>query len=310
MYIDSIGIDKGSVLTKDSNRNVFKSIVAPVKDNFKINQHEIFKMDDKKFYVGDHALNYKYDFATDLAKTTQYNTKVCIYYALANNHYDKYLEYNLVNLGLPIGKYFRFKDTYRKLLNVGKQTEVILGSNRKLIKINDIQVLPESSGFLYGEDVSKFSNEKVIAIDIGGLSVDVSVYRNCNITDGYDSFNLGILPIYDKIANSINNIYYTDFSAWDMESKFENGLFIQGRNETETFKSIYEPLFKERSEEIYKKVKLITNLTEARYVLLGGGGSEQLKDYIKELIPQSYQVNNYCFGNAEIFNEIGKVMSK
>lgn len=308
MKIDSIGIDKGSTYTKDSNGNIFKSAVAIANDNFNIGKSEIFAFEGNYYIVGDKALKKSFDYATDLRKTEQYHTKVCIYYTLSKFQPDTYIEYNLVNLGLPIGKYFALKDSYKQMFDLKNNVPVMVDNTIKHIKINRIEVIPESAGIFYSENIDEFQDRKVIVVDIGGLSVDVSVYEDCEITDVYDTFDMGMMHPYQQIAGKINNLNDTNFSAWDIEKMFKQGLIIKGEDKTAEFQFIAYDILSKHTKEICNKLKLITNLNEAYAVLLGGGGAVVLEEYFKELIPHARLIKDYQFANAKIFNEIGKVM--
>ncbi len=308
MKIDSIGIDKGSTYTKDSDSNIFKSVVALANDEFGINKSDIFALDNNYFTVGDKALKKNYDYATDLLKTEQYNTKVCIYYALSKFKSDQILEYGLVNLGLPIGKYFHYKNNYKNMFVLGKPVPVMVNRIIKNISIHRVEVIPESSGIFYSQDVSEFANKKVIVIDIGGLSVDISIYYDCEITNTYDTFDMGMMHPYQLIIGKINNLYDTNFTAWDIEGMLKNGLYLMGKDYTDEFKYIANSVFENHTKEIVNKLKLLTNINDAYAVLLGGGGGKVLEKYFVKYAPHAKLIDDYQFANAKIFNEIGKVM--
>lgn len=308
MIIDSIGIDKGSTYTKDSDGNIFKSIVALANDEFGINKSDIFALDNNYFVVGDKALRKNYDYATDLLKTEQYNTKVCIYYALSKFKSDQTLEYKLVNLGLPIGKYFHYKNNYKKMFVLGKPVPVMVDKTIKEIIIHRVEVIPESAGIFYSQNTDEFSNKKVIVVDIGGLSVDISVYDNCEITNTYDTFNMGMMHPYQLIAGKINNMFDTNFTAWDVEDMLKNGLYVLGKDCTDEFKYIANNVFENHTKEIINKLKLLTNINDAYSILLGGGGGKALEKYFIKYAPHTRLIEDYQFANAKIFNVIGKVM--
>lgn len=308
MKIDSIGIDKGSTYTKDSNGNMFKSVVALADGEFGINKSDIFALDSNYFIVGDKALKKNYDYATDLLKTEQYNTKVCVYYALSKFKVDQTLEYGLVNLGLPIGKYFHYKNNYKNMFILERPVPIMLGRTIKNIIINRVEVIPESAGIFYSQDISEFAGKKVIVIDIGGLSVDISVYDDCEITNVYDTFDMGMMHTYQMIVGKINNLYDTNYTAWDIEGMLNSGLYIMGKNYTDEFNYITNGIFEIHTKEIVNKLKLLTNINDAYTVLLGGGGGKVLERYFVKYIPHIRLIDDYQFANAKMFNEIGKVM--
>jgi len=284
------GIDKGTTYTKDHEGNIIKSTVREINDEVLIDGKLIVDFEGKKYVIGE-----KGHYSTDLEKANHNNTRILVYTLIALSEASNYIKTNLV-LGLPIGLYSKNKVKMRQLFDTGIQKITI--NNREIyIQILNVEVFPEAAAAFYTQ-----SSKDALVIDIGGLSIDTALMKNSKL-EKYSTYSMGTMKLYSKIANKLNGQYDLSLTEWDIQDIFKDGLYIYGEKQDLEIDDILEA----HTLEIIERLKLEYDLKVINNVLLTGGGSILLQDYIETYIPQAKVIDS-TFGNARGLYSVGKVI--
>lgn len=285
-----IGIDKGTTYTKDNNGNIIQSTTREVSDEILLEGNLIVEFEEKKYIVGE-----KGNYSTDLSKAEHSNTRLLAYTIIGLGNSSNYIKTNVV-LGLPIGLYSRNKDKMKNLFN-GVTEEITINGSKKYIQVTGIEVFPEAAGSFYSQD-----KESALIIDLGGLSIDTALFEKSKLVK-YSTYSMGTMKLYNKIANNLNGEYDLSLTEWDIPDILQEGLYIYGEKQ----KLNIEQLIKEHLLKIIERLKLEYDLKIIRNVLLTGGGSILLGNYIKKYIPQVTMIEP-TFSNARGFYNVGRVI--
>ena len=286
------GIDKGTTFTKDNEGNIIRSTVKEIDEDILLNNKMVIEMNEKKYIIGESG-----NYSTDLMKANHENTKILVYTIIAMSCKESYIKTDII-LGLPVGLYGKQKENMKKLF---KNTSIDLKVNgkKKLIEINRVEIFPEAAGAFYTQ-----SRENALILDFGGLSIDTALFEN-NKLKKYSTYSMGTMKLYSKLANRINGDYDLSLTEWDIPKILEEGLFIYGKRQNINVDDIIEAHILE----IIQRLKLEYDLKVINNILLTGGGSILLEDYIRKYIPQAIRIES-IFANAKGFRTIGEVLFK
>ena len=290
-----LGIDKGTTYTKSSEDKIIRSTIRKDNNDILIDNKLAVELSGEKFIVGEQG-----NYSTDLLKASHDNTRLLVYTMIALSVEKRYIETDLV-VGLPIGLYAKQKNNMKQLFTSNLSTHIKINNRDQYIKINRIEVFPEGAGAFYCQQ-----KKDALVIDIGGLSIDTALFQNTKLQK-YSTYSMGIMKLYSKIANSLNSLYDLSLTEWDIPDILQNGLFIYGQEMPIDFQG----LIKEHVLQIIERLKLEYDIKAIRNVLLTGGGSLLLRNYINTYIPQATLLNSHCqFDNAKGFKAIGEVVFK
>lgn len=287
-----LGIDKGTTYTKSSENKIIRSTIRKFNNDILFDDKLTVEIFNKKYIIGE-----KGNYSTDLMKPMHENTKILVYTMIGLSIMQKYVETDLV-VGLPIGLYARQKQNMKNLFT-NDEIYMNINGNDKHIKINRIEVFPECAGAFYSQ-----TEKNALIIDIGGLSIDIGLFENSKLIK-YSTYSMGTMKLYSKIANEINSQYDLSLTEWDIPKILNEGLYIYGMNVP--IKT--EEIIKNHALEIIERLKLEYEIKATKNVLLTGGGSLLLADYLKYDIPQSKLIN-VKFANAIGFKKVGEVIFK
>lgn len=289
----TIGIDKGTTYTKDSEGNIIKSTVKVITDDILLANKLLVEMDCRKYIIGE-----KGNFSTDLMKGNHDNTKILVYTLLALGLKDKeYFNDNVV-IGLPIGLYGKNKEILKKQF-AGKDKMISICGKKKYIRIDKVEVFPEAAGAFYTQP-----KPNALVLDFGGLSIDTALFKKSRLQK-YSTYSMGTMKLYSKIANKINGDFDLSLTEWDIPGILNKGLKIYGKQQDINISSI----INSHILEIVERLKLEYDLKVIDDILLTGGGSILLEEYIKKHIPQAYKIET-TFANAKGFKLVGEQLFK
>lgn len=199
--------------------------------------------------------------------------------------------------GLPIAWYPKQKDKLRDFLYNKKITIGYKGVDRN-IHIKDCLVFPQSAGLPLTHPEEFSGNKTNLVVDIGGLTVDVTLYEGKRIVK-FASYQKGMMVLYSKIASAINGDYNIEVDDQDVEKFIEDGgLTI---NE-ERIDYDFEKHFKQHMDEIVQSIKTGFPYDIVDKKTFIGGGSLRLKD----VLPSNKGIKcDKIINNAQAFYNVG-----
>lgn len=290
-----LGIDKGTTYTKTNRELCIRSTIRKYRetdinlDNDKI----ILEMGEQKYIVGE-----KGNYSTDLMKSQHLNTKLLILLSIGLSHPKDEVIFENIVTGLPIGQYSSQKAAMKEMF-LDSRHEIKINGRYKIIHIGRVEVFPEAAGAFFSQ--SEYTD--ALIIDIGGLSVDIALFRNKKLKQ-YSTYAMGVMKLYSKIANRINALYDLSKNEWDIEELINDGLYVYG----EKVDMGVDELALEHTKEIIERLSLEYDLKTIRNVLLTGGAANWLQKYFMLDIPQAKVLPHSQFTNAIGYYNIGKVL--
>lgn len=293
--LEILGVDKGTTYTKTDRGLIIRSTVRTYRKNEVLldNDKTIVEYEGNKYVIGE-----KGNYSTDLMKSQHENTKLLILTTIGLSYPDRFIEANIIT-GLPIALYSSQKRQMKDMLQRDSTHQITINGQKKYIIFSNIEVFPESAGAFYSQN----EYTDALIIDIGGLSIDIALFEKGKLIK-YSTYPMGVMKLYSKIINYINSQYDLSLNEWDMEKVLNEGLYIYG-NRVELN---YDYLVKEHIEEIIERLKLEYDLKIIANILLTGGGSQWVYQYLQKIIPQVKLMSNSQFNNAIGYRNIGKVI--
>lgn len=225
------GIDVGYSHTKivtgekGSKVDSFKSTVEV--GEIQVNKNaNVIEFEGTRYTVGENTG--RQIFETN--KIFDLNFDLCLMTSIARTHKVNNVELNLVT-GLPILYFQNQKDELIEALHSKEYNFLFNGEERK-VNIRDVQVFPQSAGLplLYPKE---FEDKSVLVIDIGGFTVDVSLFEGGRLTS-FNSYDKGVLVFHKHLSKLINSEFSTRYTFQDMEKVIDRGIII---NEEKTINS-------------------------------------------------------------------------
>lgn len=201
--------------------------------------------------------------------------------------------------GLPIGRYGYEKDEMNNLLQYTKNN-IIVNNTEYIIDISKVETFPEGASSFY----SLSDKKEGLIIDIGGLSIDTSLFTKGNKLEKYSTYKLDIMPLYRKIANFIGSKYSITLDEWGVEEIIRDGLFINGEKQDLNINTI----INQHIEKINQALEFDYNIPAIKYIYLTGGGSKLLYSYIKKHIDRIILMENSQFTNVLSYQLLGEVL--
>lgn len=227
------------------------------------------------------------------------NFELLLLTAILRNVDEKLTDINVkLVTGLPIAYYPKQKDALMEFL-LNKSVTIGYKGKDRHIHIKDCLIFPQSAGMALISPES-FSGDKTnLVIDIGGLTVDVSYYEGRRMVK-YDSYQLGMIKFYAKIASAINADLNISVSDQDVEKFIEQGYVTLDEERVEFD---FDKHFKLHMDEILTKVKtdFPYNIVDKKTFV--GGGTLRFVDYIpknKGIECNQMQANSEAFYNVAV----------
>ena len=288
-----LGIDVGYANTKVYSKNGTDIFLSTAEEGInEVNKNSItLEYNNKEYTVGERTGT----FSTDLNKINDDTFRLCLYTAIARQMNDTIADIDLVT-GLP-AEYF--KSQKQELVDSlkGKTINIILNNEPKRFTIKNVLVFPQSAG-LFILNPSQFEANDNIIIDIGGVTVDVSVFSDMTLLKS-GTYELGMLKLYDKIIQSIKAEYSISYDLLAAEKIIKNKKIIKdGKNIDIT--DLINKVLKNHANTIIMNVKNGFSEYDTSNRNFIGGGSYTLRTYLPVEINQ-----DDIYTNAKAFYEIG-----
>lgn len=279
-----VGVDVGYTYTKHYSayaKEIFRSTVKEV--SIDINKGIVIEFQGREYTIGE-----KGSYSVDLNKIQDETFQYCLYTAIAQAMQTNSDIVDLVT-GLPVGYYTTQKQFLKDSLE-GKDVFIKYNGKHKVFTINRCLVFPQSAGLfaLYPE---LFDN-KMIVIDIGGMTVDVSYFEGFKLIK-YRTYPMGMLVLYGAIIQAINAEYAVNLDLLDGEMLISEGIQIEGKAVD------IEHIIRKHTEDILRPIQLEFPYKIAKKVFIGGGAIA-LKEYLPGIVRE-----DSIYDNAKAFYEIG-----
>ena len=290
-----MGIDVGYSHTKTESSlgsDIFRSTVRDGVIDINV-KSTVIEYKGRKLTIGE-----KGRITVNANKIEDENFVPLLLTAILRNMDEKLTEakVNLVT-GLPIAWYPKQKDLLRDFL-ANKKFEVGYKGKERKIHILDCIVFPQSAGLALTNPKDFEDGKTNLVIDIGGLTVDVSYYEGRRIVK-FESYQLGMLKFYAKVASEINTEFNVSVDDQDVERFIEEGFVII--DEDERYFN-FNKHFEEHMDTIITKIKTDFPYDIVHKKTFVGGGSLRFKDFL----PRNKGIKcNEIMSNAEAFYNVG-----
>lgn len=271
----TVSIDSGKHAFKmfwGEDRLIFENKIEEIKEKSPV-YHTIVEFNGKLYSVAGSG-----DKSWDASKDDELH-QVSIYYGLTRIGLNADCELNLV-IGTPALKFRNqiAKQSYRdRVYNNGK-AELTVNGRKHTLLINDVLVLPESSGIIYQvENYKEYSQELIGVVDVGGLNAQGIVYDRTNIINQtIFTENLGANILEVKVKNALNeeNYNFQLFEIYHILRKLDR--------ESEDIQRIVKNVMEKHLNQIFEIMKANNWNTNHMVIVFTGGGSLLLKDLIQQ----------------------------
>lgn len=290
-----MGIDVGYSHTKTVSSNGEDIFRSTVKDGIiDINvKSTVIEYEGKNLTIGERGR-----ITVEANKIEDENFEPLLLTAILRNADEKLTNIN-VNLvtGLPIAWYPKQKDKLKDFLYNKKITVGYKGKDRN-IHIRDCIIFPQSAGLALTSPKDFEDGRTNLVIDIGGLTVDVSYYEGRRIVK-FESYQLGMLKFYAKVASAINGEFNVEVDDQDVERFIEEGA-VTIAEEQRNFD--FDKHFKEHMDTIITKIKTDFPYDIVHKKTFVGGGSLRFLDFLP---PNKGIKCNEIQSNAKAFYDVG-----
>jgi plasmid segregation protein ParM len=289
-----LGIDVGYLHTKvcgAKGTDIFLSTL--VEGTNEVNKKAIkIEHNGKSYTIGERSGK----FSTALNKIQDPIFRLCLFTAIARQMKNDTVADIYLITGLP-AEYFQ--DQKQELMeSLEDITETIVINNvPKRFTIRKCIVFPQSAG-LFILNPQDFEGTDNIVIDIGGLTVDVSLFNDLTLVKT-GTFELGMLKLYDKVVQAIkakHRVSYDTLRAVKIIK--DNKIIVDGKDIDVT--NLIDKILQDHTDEIIMNVvnRFKEYHTSIRNFM--GGGSWDLKKYLPEPVKK-----DDIYLNAKAFYQVG-----
>ena len=296
MTMRIIGIDIGNFGVKTSDGLYISSKIKETSSVYNENGI-LLEYNNHKYIIG----NGKYE--TETVKSSKENFIPLLIGAIAKSmvHEEEILN---IATGLPLIEYGKNNDALRdKILSECRQIEVRIDGIPKKIIIDDVAIVPEGVGALYGiPDHVKFDRENVIIVDIGGLTTNIFEVDGGEIKKDTTK-STGMLHLYNTLQRNLQNEYIDLKLTYDkLTEVMESKKLKYFDKEIDVKKQVEE--LNEFPAELYEYLKM-NYPVENSDVILTGGGAKYFHPFISKKIKGTKLITD-IYANAKGYRIIGE----
>jgi hypothetical protein len=280
------GIDLGTTYIKTHTGLIFPSGISEDVYNMANN---VMTIDGKKYTM--ELFNENAEYEINVNKTLNKNARLNFLYAMHKISNDSEGVYKGVIVGLPASQWKNDNNvnTFKKILNLSDPIDIEVNGMSKTIFAEEIEIVPEGSTAYYAIDYKNFNGRKVLILDWGGLTLNSILFQNDEIIDVYtDEF--GSLKIYKNISGEINSQIGTNIKLEDMHDVILNGFPI--KDKIQLVKEITQEIVMSYCKQVYKNLKLKWDVETIANIIMIGGSSITLGQYLCKYIPQGIIEND------------------
>ena len=298
-----LAVDNGFHVTKNSKGIHFYSTIRKGEDVINNNSIQV-TVDGESYIIGESNGDYISDADKLKTENNRKNLIMCTLTSIALAYPKSEVINITLAVGTPVSLFAKQKDQLKELmLNLPKQIYVNKTGLNHTINIEDVLVFPQCISTVF-RHYKEISDNISMIIDIGGGSVDVSEFDGLRVVGKATFFN-GMLVLYEKIAQFINDEYYTNFKSDQIYSLLERGYFTASGERVSM--SVISDLIEHHVSELMTKINRSFSINNVDTVFLTGGGAKQLRPYLQSYIANLQIENNAQFSNANGFEYMAKL---
>lgn len=293
-----IGADIGNHSTKLDNGVTFESTVK--NGHIRINKDDIqIIYNGKEYTIG--AKDGSRNIGINKYKKDHYKLLILTAIAKSCNANKKNIITNLV-VGVPIS-IFNNKDMIEeieKIIKGWKKEVITINGVEKTIDIQKVKVFCESA--VVFSNRNKYADKKVLVIDIGGSTIDVSVWDNFRLTI-QKSYKNGTISLCENVAGIISDNEKVIFKAENVPYVLDNKVvkLNQKNINIEYVNEVIQNYIDDLSSKIYQSF----DPEEMDEIIICGGGSQLLKSELSLEFPTAKIEKDSPFANAKTYKKIG-----
>lgn len=316
-----ISIDSGKAYTKGVIRNedgiiekvLFRTKVAQVNGSIGVevlaqSDSYLVEYDGKTYLVGDMLSEDRSNY--DFTKQTN-DHLICIYLAITKLLEKSKQPHALakidlaVNIPLSLYKNETKKKEFESFIkNDGKVIGFAVNQKPYSFSLNSVLLLPEAMGPIY-QSMDKYRGQRVLVIDIGSLNTSILEFNK--LIPQFDRMvvsTLGINIFRSNLAENLSSHYGVSITDDDAEQILrDKRLYLNGKEQKDSHKIIQNI--------ITNYVKSIFNYAKSRKItmtntniILCGGGSILLKQYLLDEVPSATIISDAQFANVLSFHQV------
>lgn len=294
-----LGIDLGNAELEASSGVKFASRVKV--GITKMNKDDIQVSYNKRNYtigVEDGALN------IGKSKYKKIHYKLCLLTAIAKSCKETNIDCKIV-VGVPVEN-FNDKDlveNIKKEILSFKNEVIVVNEIEKIITIHDVEVFCEA-GIVFS-DKKRFKNEKTLVIDLGGSTVDISLWEGLRLSNS-KTYKEGMITLYENIIKSVNLECTTDLKAYESKKMIGKSKYPINQEMTDiTFINIDIDNYMTG---LVSYINQYFEVDSCNSIQLIGGGAVMLEKWFKDEYERAELFPNAEFANAKTFKEIGEMV--
>lgn len=298
-----LAVDNGFHMTKNSKGVHFYSTIRKGEDVINNNAIQVI-VDGESYIVGESNGEYISDADKLKTESNRKNLILCTLTSIALAYpKDEEIDITLV-VGTPVSLFAKQKDQLKEVMSKLPNSIYVNKTGLKhKINVKEVLVFPQGISTVF-RHFKEISDNSSMVIDIGGGSVDVSEFSGLKVVEKATYFD-GMLVLYEKIAQFINNEHYTNFKSDQIYGLLERGFFTA--NGERVSMSIVSDLIEHHVSELMTKINRSFSINNVDNVFLTGGGAKQLRPYLQQYISNIQVENNAQFSNANGFEYMAKL---
>lgn len=307
MAIKTIAIDSGKFATKAVTRKPdgterkvsFRTKMEPTMRSEAQGNSFIVTYEGKKYMIGEQA-------EVLSSKTTKAEEihRICAYTAitqLAESGDDLFIA-----IGCPLTMYENAdtRKAYKDYMFPTKEIHINVNGVTRHYNVKSVAVFPESAGVIY-LDKEKYGQATVGVIDIGGLNVNASVYRQeTPIVSTIFTDNLGSNVLTNGLLNQLQTYYSEDIPDWMAEEILRDGYMVDNMavdGIRECSAKLVEDYKKDHLRKIIRQCEENGWNMRATKLIFTGGTSLLLAKEIRSMYPTAVISEDAAFANVRGF---------
>lgn len=237
-------------------------------------------------------------------KHKKINYKVSLLTGIAKSFNETTIECAIV-VGLPVELYNNAEhkdDVKNTIMSWGKQVIKVNGKEKN-INITDVELFPES-GIVFGNR-DRFKNEKTLVIDLGGSTVDISLWNGLRL-EMQKTYKNGMVTLYEQIISLINNRMKTNLKPYEAKYMINKDKYIINQSEQDI--RFINPVIELYVNGMTSWINQSFDVEKVNSIQLIGGGAIMLERLLKEEYENAELVEDAGFANANTFKKIGEVI--
>ncbi len=253
------------------------------------------------YILGDGAERYSLEYD----KTTSLLHKLSTYYSLSRLT-ERQDEFKIM-VALPLNVFSTLKGTYETYLKTKDYIPITVNGINKFIHVSDCKAFPEGPAALYANNPDRYKNDIIGILDMGSLTVNGCVMSNLNLVrESIFTINSGTIILYNKLRKELNKKFLLNLREYEIPNIIKNGLKINGSSKE--IQQIIDTVIFEHLQEVITEMRKNNWPIESLKILLTGGGSLLLEQYLFKVLPGAFMGQDSVYDNVKGLYEVAKVV--